>query len=154
MNVVPGAYSQHFIFFVTFEWAQSDRVLHGIWLWKLACDKHSSLLGKFVSYEENKVLFTTLFFFVTHEGPNKSDLSITTKCEQIQGNYCYDFSHTLLRYLSTTSVISKPASRFAYTWVESLVQMVVAVARVFSTTNRKWKCSFTVARTIWRSREL
>jgi hypothetical protein len=30
--------------------------LHYTWLERLACEKHSSLLGLFVSYEENEVL--------------------------------------------------------------------------------------------------
>jgi hypothetical protein len=49
-------YSQHFIFFVTYEWAQQARVFHYIKLERLAKDEHSSLLCPFVSYKENKVL--------------------------------------------------------------------------------------------------
>ncbi len=51
-----GAYSQHFIFFVTYHWAQKARVLHYTRLERLARGKHSSLLDPFVSYEENEVL--------------------------------------------------------------------------------------------------
>jgi hypothetical protein len=43
-------YSQHLIFFLTEAWAQYSR------LERLAKDKHSSLLGPFVSYEENEEL--------------------------------------------------------------------------------------------------
>ncbi len=51
-----GPYSQHFIFFVTYELAIITTVLHYTKLERLAMDKHSSLLGIFVSYEENEVL--------------------------------------------------------------------------------------------------
>ncbi len=52
-----GPYSQHFFFFVTYELGQWARVFHYIRLEMLARNKHSSLLGQFVSYEENKVLW-------------------------------------------------------------------------------------------------
>ncbi len=55
-NANNGSYSQHFIFFVTCEWVQQARVLQYTRLERLARDKHSSLLGPFVSYEENGVL--------------------------------------------------------------------------------------------------
>ncbi len=35
----------------------NKQVLHYTWLERLAMDKQSNLLGKFVSYEENKVLW-------------------------------------------------------------------------------------------------
>ncbi len=38
-------YLQHFIFFVTFEWAQKVRVLHCTRLERFSKDKHSSLFG-------------------------------------------------------------------------------------------------------------
>ncbi len=44
-----GLYSQHFIFLVTYKWAQYARVLHYIKLERVAMDKHSSLLDPFVS---------------------------------------------------------------------------------------------------------
>jgi hypothetical protein len=40
----------------SYEWFQKARVSHNIRLEKLAMDKHSSLLGLFVSYEENRML--------------------------------------------------------------------------------------------------
>jgi hypothetical protein len=43
-------------FFTIYEWAQYARVLHITWLERLYRNKHSSLLGPFVSYNENKVL--------------------------------------------------------------------------------------------------
>jgi hypothetical protein len=49
-------YSQHFIFFVTYEWAQNARVLHLTRLETLIRDKHSSLLGSFLNILENEVL--------------------------------------------------------------------------------------------------
>jgi hypothetical protein len=49
-------YSQLFIFFLTYEWAQYNLVLHYTTLEKLACDKQSSLLGPFVILKEYEVL--------------------------------------------------------------------------------------------------
>jgi hypothetical protein len=49
-------YSQPFIFFLTYERNQKDRALDYTRSERLASDKHSSLLGPFVTYEENKVL--------------------------------------------------------------------------------------------------
>jgi hypothetical protein len=46
-------YSQQFIVFVTYEWPPKARALHNTRLERLARDKKSSLLGPFVSYEEN-----------------------------------------------------------------------------------------------------
>ncbi len=47
-------YSQQFIFFNTYDFAQQAKVLHTVRLEMLAKDKHSSL---FISYKENKVLW-------------------------------------------------------------------------------------------------
>ncbi len=52
---MPGAYSQHLIFFVTYEWTQQARVSYYIRMEGLAMDKHSNL-GSFTSYEETEVL--------------------------------------------------------------------------------------------------
>ncbi len=52
--------SQHFIFFLNYELAQYVRVLHYTRPEKLDKDKHSCLLGPFVSYEENEVLWIQL----------------------------------------------------------------------------------------------
>jgi hypothetical protein len=46
-----GLYTQHFILVVAYEWAQYARVLHYTRRAGLAKDKHSSLLGPFVSYD-------------------------------------------------------------------------------------------------------
>jgi hypothetical protein len=46
-----GQYSQHFVFFVTYEWAQYERLLK-VRLERLARYKHSILFGTFVSYKE------------------------------------------------------------------------------------------------------
>ncbi len=51
------SYSQHLIFIVTYKRAKKVRVLNYTRLEKLASDKHSSLLGRFVSYKENVLLF-------------------------------------------------------------------------------------------------
>jgi hypothetical protein len=45
--------SQHFIFFVTYKWAQKARMLRYPLLERLAWDKHFSLLYPILSYEEN-----------------------------------------------------------------------------------------------------
>jgi len=52
----PGPYSQHFILSLTYSLDQLARVLHYIWMERLARDKHSSLLDTHVSYKENEVL--------------------------------------------------------------------------------------------------
>jgi hypothetical protein len=49
-------YSHNFISFVTHEYFQQARVLDCYRPEKLAGDKHSNLLGTFLSYQENKVL--------------------------------------------------------------------------------------------------
>ncbi len=55
-----GLYSQHFIFFVTYELAQWARLLHKNKLERLAGDKHSDLLGFLARCEENEVLWIWL----------------------------------------------------------------------------------------------
>jgi hypothetical protein len=44
-------YSQHYIFFITYESDQKVRLFHNSKLEKLTTDKHSNLLGQFLSYE-------------------------------------------------------------------------------------------------------
>ncbi len=53
---LQGPYSQHSIFFVTYKWVQYAIVAHYISSERLALDKHSSLLGPSIRYEENEVL--------------------------------------------------------------------------------------------------
>ncbi len=53
---LQGLYSQNLIFSVCCEWAQYIWVLYQNKLERLARDKHTSLLGSFLSYEENEVL--------------------------------------------------------------------------------------------------
>jgi hypothetical protein len=60
VNTAPGIVFTTLIFFVTYHWTQQARVLHYTRLERLARDKHSSLLGPFVSYEENEVLWIWL----------------------------------------------------------------------------------------------
>jgi hypothetical protein len=55
-----SVHSQHFIFFVAYEWAQIARVFHYARIQKLAGDKHSCLSGLFISYEENEGLWIYL----------------------------------------------------------------------------------------------
>jgi hypothetical protein len=52
---VQEPYSQHFVFFVTYEWTWQARVLQKTTLERLAREKHSSLLEPFVSYEKKFV---------------------------------------------------------------------------------------------------
>jgi len=46
---VSGKYSQHLIFFVTYELAQQARVLYETRLERLASGEQSNLLGPFIS---------------------------------------------------------------------------------------------------------
>jgi hypothetical protein len=48
-----GLYSQHFIFFLIYKRVQRAKVLYYSKLENLVTDKHSSLLGPFLSYTEN-----------------------------------------------------------------------------------------------------
>ncbi len=54
---VLGAYSQYFIFSVTYELVWQVRVFGTCKPFQLSVMKHSSLLGRLVSYEENGVLW-------------------------------------------------------------------------------------------------
>ncbi len=75
-------YSQHFIFFVTYEWALLAWVLYYISLKSIARDKHSSLLGPCIKYKENVVLWIQLhgqcsqhfIFFVTYKWAELAEL--------------------------------------------------------------------------------
>jgi hypothetical protein len=51
-----GPYSQHFIFFVTYEWAPKARLLHYTGVERLFRDKNHSLLSSFVSCKNKEVL--------------------------------------------------------------------------------------------------
>jgi hypothetical protein len=55
-GTLNGAYSQHFIFFATFKWAEEARVFVTGKPFQPDVMKHSSFLGPLISYEENKVL--------------------------------------------------------------------------------------------------
>ncbi len=50
-------YSQHSIFFVTYESAQLARLFHNTKLEMLTSEKHSNLLGQLQSCKENEVLW-------------------------------------------------------------------------------------------------
>jgi hypothetical protein len=56
----PECFSHHFIFFVTYEWAQKARVFHYTRLETFVIDKQSSLLGLFISYIFYRVVNMTL----------------------------------------------------------------------------------------------
>jgi hypothetical protein len=45
------SYSQHFIFFVTYDWDHLARELHYTKLKRIARDKHFSLLNPFLAYK-------------------------------------------------------------------------------------------------------
>ncbi len=51
-----GQYSQHLSFFVTYKWANKLGFLYFTRLKRLASGKHSCLMGKGVSYDENEVM--------------------------------------------------------------------------------------------------
>ncbi len=53
------SYSQHFIFFINYVWAQYTRELYYTKTEMLARHKHSSLFGPFVSYIGNEVCCKT-----------------------------------------------------------------------------------------------
>ncbi len=55
MTEEQGPYSQHFIFFVTCDGPKKDRVSQKTTLERLAREKHSNVLGSFVSYKGNYV---------------------------------------------------------------------------------------------------
>ncbi len=80
----------HFIYFVTYEWAQF-RLFHYTNLERLACDTHSSLLGPFMIYKENEMLciwgriHNTSFPFFIMNGLNKLVCYITLTWKGLQG---------------------------------------------------------------------
>ncbi len=51
-----GLYSQHFIFFVTYDWAHLARIFVPDMSFQPSVIKHSSLLGSFLICEENEKL--------------------------------------------------------------------------------------------------
>ncbi len=51
-----GPYSQHIVFFLIYDWPQKARALHNTRPKRLIGDKHFSLFGAFVRYENNKDL--------------------------------------------------------------------------------------------------
>ncbi len=53
---MPSKGKLQVIFFVTYKWAQKPRALHITKAERLATDKHSSVSGPFVSYDENEAL--------------------------------------------------------------------------------------------------
>jgi hypothetical protein len=75
-------YSQCFIFFVTYEWAQYPRVLHYTGLKRLTLGLHFSLLCPFKSYKENKVLL----IWLQEKGKKEKT--------QVPYSHCFTFSVT------------------------------------------------------------
>ncbi len=79
------------IFFITYEWAQKDRVSHYIRLERHARGKHYSLLGPLVSYKEKEGLskgtvFKTLHFLCDlHMGPIKLECHSTLGWKDMSG---------------------------------------------------------------------
>jgi len=53
LNVVAQSHSNHSIFFVISEWEQLARVFVHAKPFQPSAMKHSSLLGQFITYEEN-----------------------------------------------------------------------------------------------------
>ncbi len=73
--------SQHFIFSITYECTLKARVLHNTRLKRLGSNKHSSLFGTVISYDENEVLWIWplglysqhFTFFVTYKCAQKQE---------------------------------------------------------------------------------
>jgi hypothetical protein len=61
-NFLQSQYSQHFIFLVANKSAQWARFLHYTRLERLARDKHSSIVGWLVCYEENEVFWIRVHY--------------------------------------------------------------------------------------------
>jgi hypothetical protein len=72
-----GLYSQHFIFVVTYDWAQKPECFSLASLSSLVQYKHPSLLGPFVNYEEKSVVITYPGFEPTNFW---SWVNYSTKC--------------------------------------------------------------------------
>ncbi len=89
-----GLNSQHFILYVTYEWAQETRMLHYIWLGGVAKDKHVSLLGPLVICEENKLLWIQchgfdlqhFIFSVTYEWAQETRMLHYIRLEGVDKN--------------------------------------------------------------------
>jgi hypothetical protein len=64
LSINDTQYSQHFIFFITYESAQQARVLHKTMLERLAISKLAYLLDLFVSYDENALLWIRSQFII------------------------------------------------------------------------------------------
>ncbi len=70
-----GAYSQHLIFYLHYEWAEWARVLVPYKPFQPSVMYHSSLLDPYLIYKENQVLWIcqevqysqNLIFFLTYE---------------------------------------------------------------------------------------
>ncbi len=81
-----------------YELVQKARVLHNVKLERLTRDNHSSLLGSFLSYEENEVLWIQtlgtyskhLIFFVIYKSIQKARVLNTIKLERLDNDkhYC------------------------------------------------------------------
>ncbi len=83
-----GTYSKHLIYFMIYKSDQKARVLHTFKLERLDHDKSSSLLGLFLSYEENEVLWiltlVPTLFRIIFQQPAKCEISTqnrTTKSD-------------------------------------------------------------------------
>ncbi len=84
-------YYQHFIFSVTYKWAQKARVLHNTKPERLAKDNHSNLFSPFVSYDENELLWLWylrlysqhFILFVTHTWAQKARVLHYAKAERL-----------------------------------------------------------------------
>jgi hypothetical protein len=61
-----GLYSLLYIFFKSYEWTQQAKVSHYTRLEMLERNKHASLLGPFIIYEENEVFSIWSQFLYNH----------------------------------------------------------------------------------------
>ncbi len=86
-----GLYSQHFTVFITCKWAHQAIVFHNNHLKRLARDKHPSLLGPFLSYEEKGLLWIQdlgpyskhFIFFIIYACAQWARVSHGTRLERI-----------------------------------------------------------------------
>jgi len=64
-----GLYSQYLIFFVTYKCAQEARAFVSGKLFQWSVMKHTSLLGPFISYKNDELLWRRLWFFYLQHVP-------------------------------------------------------------------------------------
>ncbi len=82
--MVTGTDSQYFIYFATYKWAKYARALDYTRLKRFASYKHSTLLGLFVGWEGNEVLWIWLQALSTAFFQNYTNQVILSECTEPQ----------------------------------------------------------------------